>query len=127
MAASQPLQLAWPIDPHQFGVAATDQNHQKGRCWWIGVQLGRAQVTFEMVNPDEGFAMQASQGAARHRRHQQGPREPRGDRGGHPVEVGDRQATALDHLLDEQRQRLHMTPRGDFGHHTAPTGMFGDL
>ena len=88
--ATQPAVTTGSLDPHQFGVAATDQQHQMGPGRGGLQQLGRTQMPFQVMHTHKGLVIKAGQGAGRHRTHQKGPHQTRGHAGGDAIHVGQR-------------------------------------
>ena len=116
------------VHPHQLCVATGDQQHQKR--WfrrWAARQPGRAEVTLQMMNRQEGLAMEQGHGLAGGETHQQGPHQAGGGGGGNGTHLVPADAGLPKGLVHQMGQEFHVSPCGQLRHNSAVGGMAGHL
>jgi hypothetical protein len=122
-AAGQSPVAPRPVDPHQLGMPAADQQHQKRPLGQGVSQLHRAEVALEVMNPQKWQIVQPGQGAGRHGTHQQRPHQPRRHGGGHGIQPVGAQAALQQHPFDQRGKGLQVPTGRDLWHHPAPAGV----
>ena len=108
-----------PVNPHELGVAARDQQGNERKLGRIVAEKGGQQVPLQVVHAQSRLAQTGRQRAGQARPDQQRTGQARPPGVGHPVDLAQIERRLLEHLLNQRQGPANMVTTGQLRHDTA--------
>jgi hypothetical protein len=107
---------------HELGVAAGDEQRDKGKRRRAFGKKRREQVALEVVDPQGGDTQRKAEGMGEGGAHQQGPGEPRARGVAHGGQIVNISLRLAQHLPRQRNEAPDVVARGKLGDH-PPVGL----